>query len=337
MPLLEISPLLSLFNTQNLMENFIGARQLKDQVTLVSLLSRLGHEPVRKSGGELFYRSMLRSGDTEPSFCVNETLEVWYDHGNGQGGDLIDFARGYWKGLDFPQLLQKIAVICNITIDYQSPNTSERKPRPRLKAIKLPNYKIEEIKPLGSNQVLTNYLMSRGIWGVANEQMKEIYYFVEDEKHIRKHYFAIGWLNQFKGWEMRNKYFKGCLGKKTLTIVPGDQTKLAVFEGYINYLSWKRYHPEATHTVVSLNSLVNLPQAIAFAREFQDISLFLDHDLSGREATAAFKNAIPEAIDASLVYEGFNDYNDKLKCDLKSTGRLPHETGTPLSGGLNKD
>jgi hypothetical protein len=318
------------------MENFISTSQLKDQVSLVSLLSRLGHEPLRKSGGELFYLSMLRSSDTEPSFCINETLGVWYDHGNGQGGDLIDFARAYWKELDFPQLLQKISEVCNITIDYEHPQQSERKSRPRLKAIKLPNYKIEEIKPLGNNQVLTNYLMSRGVWGIANDQLKEIYYYVQDEKHLRKHYFAIGWLNQFKGWELRNKYFKGCLGKKTLTIISGDPHMLAVFEGYMNYLSWKRYHPEAAHTVICLNSLVNLPKAISAAGTYQDISLYLDHDQAGREATAAFLNAIPHATDTSVIYEGYNDYNDKLKCDLKSTGKLRHETSPAPSTGQHK-
>ena len=51
--------------------------------------------------------------------------------------------------------------------------------------------------------------------------------------------FAAGWLNEAGGWEVRNKYFKGCLGQKAISFIPGHQKELCVFEGYINYLSWK--------------------------------------------------------------------------------------------------
>ena len=64
---------------------------IKEQVTLAGLLARLGYQPVRPGGHELVYHSMLRKDDRTPSFSVNDALGVWYDHGTGKGGNVIDF------------------------------------------------------------------------------------------------------------------------------------------------------------------------------------------------------------------------------------------------------
>jgi hypothetical protein len=68
------------------MNNLLSAADIKEQVSLVDLLARLGFEPVRRSGKELMYLSMLRESDTKPSFAVNELLNVWFDHGSGKAG-----------------------------------------------------------------------------------------------------------------------------------------------------------------------------------------------------------------------------------------------------------
>jgi DNA primase len=307
------------------MSNFIPIREIKDQVSMVTFLSKLGFEPAGKSGKEKIYLSMLRNSDTEPSLTVDDQQGVWYDHGSGKGGDIIDFAVLYWNDLNFGKVLEKIMEVYNLPILNTPVLNPDKHRRPRTKAVKLPNYKIDDIKPLGTNQVITDYLLSRGVWGIANEQMREIYYYVEDEKKLRKNYFAIGWQNQYFSWEVRNKYFKGCLGKKSITRISADAKKLVVFEGYMNYLSWLRYHPGAPQTVIVLNSLVNLPNAIELAKRFSDINLYLDRDASGFAATKDFIKAIPYATDKSCEYEHHNDYNDKLRADLKTFGMLGHE------------
>ncbi len=45
---------------------------------------------IRSHGRELWYSSPIRSGDKTPSFKVDTQLNVWFDHGLGQGGTLID-------------------------------------------------------------------------------------------------------------------------------------------------------------------------------------------------------------------------------------------------------
>ena len=58
------------------------------QIPLADFLARLGHEPVRRSGNELWYRAPYRSERT-PSFRVNVAKQLWYDFGLGKGDHLV--------------------------------------------------------------------------------------------------------------------------------------------------------------------------------------------------------------------------------------------------------
>jgi len=196
------------------MDNFLNAAEVRDLVSLAGLLTRLGHHPLRKSGKEQQYISMLRDSDTNPSFSVDDGLGVWYDHGAGKGGNIIDFGLAYWPNLSFKEVLEKIVEVSETPIIAQ-PAENLRK---RRHALKVPHYHIEDIKELGNNPAITEYLKQRGVWETAQGRLKEIYYYVEDEKKLRKHFFAAGWQNEIGGWEVRNKYFKGCLGHKGMII-----------------------------------------------------------------------------------------------------------------------
>ena len=48
------------------------------QIPIADFLRRLGHEPTRRSGNELWYSAPYRSERT-PSFRVNVEKNVWYD------------------------------------------------------------------------------------------------------------------------------------------------------------------------------------------------------------------------------------------------------------------
>jgi hypothetical protein len=291
------------------MSNILNARELKEQASIVDLLSRLGYEPVPKHGREKFYISMLRDNDTSPSFSVNDEMGVWFDHGTQKGGNIIDFGLAYWKSLSFNEVVEKIQDVCLF------PVTTQKTIRPR-KPIKIPHYIIEEIRDLGTHPAITDYLKSRGVFQVAKSNLNEVYYYVEAEDGVRKHFFAAGWQNENNGWEVRNRYFKGCLGHKAVTTIPGHEKKVAVFEGFINYLSWKIENPEAKQSILVLNTLALLPVGIEKAKTYSSIDLFFDRDQSGHSATREFIKALPYATDRSIIYAGFNDYNDKIKTTM---------------------
>ncbi|WP_183573814.1 CHC2 zinc finger domain-containing protein [Mucilaginibacter sp. X5P1] len=283
-----------------------NAADIKSRISLVALLARLGYEPLRKAGRELLYLSMLRDSDTKPSFCVNENLNVWYDHGTGKGGNIIDFGMAYWQ-LNFKSTLKKIGEVTGD--DCQVPEPLQTGVRRH--ATKLPHYHIEAILDLGTTGDITAYLRERGVWNAAHELLKEIHYYVEDEKKQRKYFYAAGWQNQSGSWEVRNRYFKGCLGHKAITFIPGAEDRVAVFEGFINYLSWLTERPYSPDSILVLNSLALLPSGIRAAREFTDVNIYFDRDLAGWQATAAFIKAMPQSIDCSCHQPGHSNNNYK--------------------------
>lgn len=296
------------------MENLLNAADIKRQVSLVDLLAKLGFKPIRQTGKELLYFSMLRDGDTKPSFAVNEELNVWFDHGAGKGGNIVDFGVAYWPGNSFLDVLRKIRDTSEQEI-IPSENTIEQAGR-RRRAVKIPHYEVEEIKELGNSAPISYYLSSRGIREVAEGKLKEVYYFVEDQKKLKKHFYASGWQNELGGWEVRNKYFKGCLGHKAVTFIEGSVERLAIFEGYFDYLSWLIDNPADDSSILVLNSLSLIEVGIRRAKEFAAVDLYFDRDKAGHEASKNFINAVPNAIDRSVVYDGFADYNDRIKSGL---------------------
>ena len=285
----------------------MNAKEIKDTVSLIGLLSRLGYEPVKKTGKEHQYFSMLHD-ETKPSFYVCDDLGVWYDQGLATGGDVIKFGLEYWK-LSFPETLEKIAEVCGSNM----PKHEDRRKR---SAVKIPHYEIEDIKALGTNPAITGYLQSRGIWQAAQGHLKEVYYYVEDQKKQRKYFFAAGWQNELGSWEVRNKYFKGCLGHKAISFIPGSENRLAVFEGYLNYLSWLTDNPGADDSVLVLNSIALLNAAAKKAQPYNHIALYFDRDQTGHNATLELIKALPQALDHSAIYDGHNDYNDKFRAEL---------------------
>lgn len=291
------------------MANSLTAKEIKEQVSLVDLLARLGFHPVPKRGKEKMYVSMIRDNDINPSFAVNDDLGVWFDHGIGKGGNIIDFGLIFWKNLDFKGVVHKIQNLSNLDV---SP-IREKRPRKQAK----PQQVVERVKPIGNHPAITDYLKSRGVYEVAKFYLSEVYYYIEDEKDARKHYFAAGWLNEQNSWEVRNRYFKGCMGHKAITYIPAHEKSAVVFEGFIDFLSWRFENPDAQHSIIVLNSLSLLQQGINKAKAFSSLDVYFDRDKAGVLATREFLKALPYATDRSKVYEGFNDYNDKIKAQLR--------------------
>src|SRR5688500_8509892 len=65
-----------------------------NQMDLVEYLYSLGFHPEKIRNNDYWYLSPLRDEKTA-SFKVNKVLNLWFDHGMGKGGNLIDFALLY--------------------------------------------------------------------------------------------------------------------------------------------------------------------------------------------------------------------------------------------------
>ena len=197
-------------------------------IPLAAFLSRLGHEPVARKGTRLWYRSPLRQEQT-PSFKVEATLNCWYDFGLGRGGNIIDLATELYQSTDLRYLMRCIADSCPVpSVQTVASSFPQRHSAPSMERF--------DVVPL-EHRALVAYLQERGIPAhIATANCEEAHYSVKG-----KSYFAVAFKNVSGGWELRNRYFKGCRGRKDISYLPwardGPSTECAVFEGFIDYLS----------------------------------------------------------------------------------------------------
>src|SRR5688500_2865309 len=123
-------------------------------IDLVDYLTLLGHEPSKVRSNDHWYYSPLRSERT-PSFKVNKTLNRWYDHGIGKGGNIIDFAVEYFGCSPF-EALSKLLNEASL----QQPNLG----RSEQHSFDQPEQKIKVIKELPLRRYsLCRYLRQRKI------------------------------------------------------------------------------------------------------------------------------------------------------------------------------
>lgn len=273
-------------------------------IPLAAFLSRLGHEPAARKGTRLWYKSPLRQEQT-PSFKVETTLNCWYDFGLGKGGNIIDLATELYQSTDLCYLMRCIANSCPVP----SVQTVASSFAPRHSA---PSMERFEVAPL-EHLALVAYLQERGIPAhIAKANCKEAYYSVNG-----KRYFAVAFENISGGWELRNRYFKGCRGRKDISYLPwardGPSTECVVFEGFIDYLSALTLGIINGADAIILNSVVNVNKAVPYLKGYSTINCYLDNDNAGKTAFAELTKQIgTTVIDRSTLYSEFNDLNEYL-------------------------
>ena len=183
------------------------------QISLADFLARLGHEPVRRSGNELWYRAPYRSERT-PSFRVNVAKRLWYDFGLGKGGDIFTLAGEFARSGDFMARARFIAETARM------PLVASEKPL-FLPEPSEPAFEGVEAVPL-LRSTLTDYLAERGIpYAVAYRHCCRLNYGVRG-----KRYFAVGFPNVAGGYEIRSRYFKGCVPPKDVSLIKPEDTPL---------------------------------------------------------------------------------------------------------------
>ena len=272
-------------------------------IPLATFLSQLGHEPIMRKGTRLWYLSPLRQEHT-PSFKVETTLNCWYDFGLGRGGNIIDIATELYQSTDLRYLMSCIADRCAVpSAQTVASNSFQRHSAPGFQDI--------SVVPLRSH-ALVMYLQERGIPAqIAVANCQQIHYSCRD-----KRYYAVAFANRSGGFEIRNRYFKGCISPKDISIRrvrDGPSTECAVFEGFIDYLSALTLGIINGVDAIILNSVSNVNKAIPFLKDYTAISCYLDNDNAGTtaftELTAIYGSTV---IDRSALYSGFNDLNEYL-------------------------
>ena len=273
-------------------------------IPLAAFLSRLGHEPAARKGTRLWYKSPLRQ-EQKPSFKVDTTLNCWYDFGLGRGGNIIDLATELYQSTNLRYLMRCIANSYPVpSVQTVAPSYPQRHSAPNVERF--------EVVPL-EHRALVAYLQERGIPAhIAKANCKEAHYSVNG-----KSYFAVVFENVSGGRELRNRYFKGCRGRKDISYLPwvrdGPSTECVVFEGFIDYLSALALGIIRGADAIILNSVVNVNKAVPYLKDYTTINCYLDNDNAGQTALAELKAIYGSiVIDRSTLYSEFNDLNDFL-------------------------
>ena len=277
--------------------------QLHDikQIPIVAYLAQAGFEAKRIKGVNYWYCSPLRS-ELTPSFKVNAERNQWYDFGTGDHGDIIDLVCAL-QHCSTADAMRRLAALKGVWLAPSfsfGGTTTLRSQAPSMELIS-----VQAVK----HPKLLLYLTERGLQrSDISPFLSEVYYKVSG-----KCFFALGFPNDAGGWELRNPYFKGCFAPKAISTIKGtDSHKLQLFEGFMDFLSWRKLHPEGQADSIMLNSLTLLPKLIPTLHPYPIIESLLDNDEAGDRATKQLIDAGLPVKDMRACYAPYKDSNEYL-------------------------
>ena len=281
------------------------------QIDLVEYLASLGHQPKKIRNQDYWYCSPFREEKT-PSFKVNKKRNIWFDFGEGKGGDIIDFGVHFFKCSVNKALEQLSQNSLHQNFSFHPLSVAGEKKEPGGGKILILNE-----RPLAA-QPLLQYLQKRCIpVEIAEFFCKEIDFLLYGKK-----YTAIGFQNNAGGYELRSENFKGSSSPKDITFVDHRQQKVAVFEGFFNYLSFQTITlnkskeltnlPDPQAIFLILNSLSFFEKSREKMEDHRQIHLFLDRDKAGLKYTQQALQWSGKYIDQSTRYKLFKDINEYL-------------------------
>ena len=256
---------------------------------ITDFMHKLGCKSTKKRGNEMWFHAPYRS-DKTPSFCVNTEKNIFNDFGAGVGGDIFT-----------------LAGLINNPIERSEP--PKYKPEPIV-----PLFSDVEVKPL-NHPALLAYLRERGIPSdIAIANCVEIHYRLHD-----KQYFAIGFPNECGGYEIRNKFFKGSIPPKAVSLIRNGSATVNVYEGFMDYLSGLTLGYGMTEDNLVLNSVANKEKAYRHLDGYDQIKCWLDNDDAGKKCLITLQERYGEKVkDFSIVFRPCKDVNEYLQGQLKN-------------------
>lgn len=272
------------------------------QIDICNFLDILGERCSKRKDSDSWYYSP-RSNENTPSFHVHQNGTRWYDFREGKGGDIIDLAKHLFHLENTRDALHAIA------------NTTGHRyfslPRKEKKVGKIAKTSTMEYSIGDLNSRLLMYSRSRGI---HDETILRCCKQINFQTPAGKNLYAIGFGNDRGGWEVRNPFYKGCIGNKAITsMIDIEGPPIVVVEGFFDYMSLIElgWIDIASHNVVVLNSTSLVDTAISFFFS-RPLITCLDNDKSGKLATQKIKEACNVVEDWSARFPQHIDVNEFL-------------------------
>lgn len=276
-------------------------------ISIKGYLAQYNIYPVKENREVGFYHSPLRE-DTTASFKVDYTKNLWIDFGTNEGGTMIDLVMKlkqcsvHEAMLELEQIDKETDICLNIpTLERTNVGTDSISFQGKIEV-----QKIEKL----AHTALLQYLDKRAInLDIASQHCSEIHYAVNG-----KPFFAIGFQNDSKGWNLRSEYFKGCTSMDISTHRNINNEACLVFEGFMDYLSYLTMNnlKKSLNDVVVLNSTNNLSKALDFIKVHSKIYTYLDNDEAGRKATQQISQVCKTHFNKSTDFSKYKDLNEYL-------------------------
>lgn len=271
------------------------------QISIVEYLSSMGLAPIRVRGADHWYLSPFRP-ERDPSFKVNDKLNLWYDHGAGVGGTLIDLGMTLF-GCSARDFIEKLAA------GYNQYNKNHEQ---KYEHVTQPKIEVVKVGSIRDRQLL-EYVGQRSIPpSLATNYCREVLFEMSNRSHT-----AIGFPNDAGGYELRNHWFKGSSSPKNVSIINNGRHNLCVTEGFFDMLSIHRVASlkgvARSSDFLVLNSLSFVQKSIPTLLKYKNVELFLDNDEAGRKAKLLLANERVQFKDRSDLYKDFKDVNDYLR------------------------
>ncbi|MBA5791666.1 toprim domain-containing protein [Flavobacterium sp. xlx-214] len=273
-------------------------------IPISTVMSRLGFCIIRTNDSSLWYKSPFRNEMTA-SFKVDSKKNLYYDFGEGKGGNVFDLIMRI-KDCNFKEALHFLRNEYDSFSFHQTQSDIELKKKENQQS-----YEIDQIKPL-ANFILIEYLKSRKLnIELCKIYLVEVYYQLNN-----KQYFGIGFKNDSGGTEIRNKYVKLCLGKKWYTSIKNKSNQLIVLESWSDFISLLMLFSKTENQFdfIILNSLSMLNKLDTVYEEYEKVFLALDNDEAGTKATQKQLEILgAKCTDIRYLYNnGSKDLNDYL-------------------------
>lgn len=284
-------------------------------IPLSEILLKLGRRPAKERGHDVWYLSPFRNEKT-PSFHIHQAKNVWHDFGVGIGGDVVSLVCFYLyvSGEDY-SVRDALRWLRNMMGGSPVALLTPIAPLPRDPV----SLKLEGVGNL-RRQELIDYLKERGIpENLGRRYLKEA--FVRNFR-TGKVFFSLALRNEEEGYELRNAFFKGCIGQKHITFIRGTQSpasEVHVFEGVFDFLAALAAQDKDGFPgdVIILNSTSCLPLAFGYIKNhtYETLYAWLDNDDAGKRATEILRKTavIEERLffrEMNKTYLPFKDVND---------------------------
>lgn len=254
-----------------------------DKSILLDAVRQLTNEDGVRHGVDVYFHSPLHNEHT-PSFKVNTNLHKWHDFGTSQHGDVIDLIR-LLNHCDYKAacLFLSQGNFCGYVMKES-----------------LGKEKEIDVKEITTSSLI-EYATQRSVAiNVLRTYCKEIH---------QGNYYYIGFPSANGGWELRNPFFKGCIGRKSYSHIAMGSDKVMIFEGFFDFLSFRSSCDNPFDAII-LNTTAMVNAIIPLLSQYRCVHTYLDNDQGGRSATEFLMRFRADLTDHSPNFAPYNDVND---------------------------